>query len=164
MVFLSVTAGRARKQRLDIEKDDVSIGRASDNDLVIEDSSVSGHHCAVLRDGRKYTLRDLDSTNGTRLNGLPVRESRLKPGDVVTVGEADIQFDGDDVEVVQSPSPQAAAHAAGAPPTVRTTSTGQSTVFQAKKDTRTVWLAVLTFVVLLALGALGWFLFTLFKS
>lgn len=62
----------------------VSVGRALDNDLIIEDSRVSRHHAQLrLRYGH-YVLYDLGSSGGTSINGYPVEECVLHSGDVVS--------------------------------------------------------------------------------
>ncbi len=77
----------------------LTIGRSPDHQVSIPDPSVSGKHCLIERNGNKYTLRDLDSTNGTHLNGVSIRVSRLKPKDIIKVGSVDLMFDGEDVEI-----------------------------------------------------------------
>jgi len=66
-----------------------SIGRDSDNQVVVRDSTVSGRHCAVyFRDGR-WWVEDLGSTNGTWLNDREVHAPEpVKPGDLLQVGRA----------------------------------------------------------------------------
>lgn len=68
------------------------IGRHKDCDLKVGSPQVSVHHCAILlRDGRAW-IRDLDSTNGTRVNGEPIHQDReLKTKDVLWVGPALIE-------------------------------------------------------------------------
>ena len=68
MAFLRIIAGSQKGQKFEIDRDKVVIGRAPENVVAVDDAAMSGQHCAVLREGRKYTLKDLDSTNGTRLN------------------------------------------------------------------------------------------------
>jgi hypothetical protein len=62
------------------------IGRALDNDLVFDHDSVSRHHAEVRRDGGRYVIVDLGSTNGTRVDGQPVSEHPLWPGALIEVG------------------------------------------------------------------------------
>src|SRR5215213_3763665 len=79
----------------ELTDDVVTIGRVSDNAIQIEDASVSSHHAELsLRDGT-YILKDLGSTNGTRLNGEPVEpevEMRLTPGDRILFGSISIRY------------------------------------------------------------------------
>ncbi|MBN1200786.1 MAG: VWA domain-containing protein [Anaerolineae bacterium] len=73
--------------------DGVCIGRADDNDIVIDLPPVSDHHCEIVRQGENLVLRDLGSTNGTFANGGTVTDDfRLSVGDVVTVGSTLFMF------------------------------------------------------------------------
>ena len=98
MAFLKILTGPGRSQKVNIDRDEVIIGRNPENVLPIEDVAASGRHCAIVREGRRFTLHDLGSTNGTRLNDVKVTEYRLSPKDVITVGATQILFDGDDID------------------------------------------------------------------
>ena len=65
----------------------VRIGRSDDNDLVLNDSTVSKHHARVTRDNGAYYLEDLGSTNGTRVNGRRIRRCRLRGGESIHFGK-----------------------------------------------------------------------------
>jgi hypothetical protein len=56
----------------------ITIGRGPDNTIVVSDPSISTHHAQLLLEGDTYRLKDLDSTNGTRVNGKPVTEAVLR--------------------------------------------------------------------------------------
>ncbi len=62
-----------------------NIGRRTDNHLVIEDARVSRNHAQIRFSRGVFTLFDLNSTGGTRVNGQPVRQTPLKPGDVISL-------------------------------------------------------------------------------
>src|SRR3954468_12543555 len=64
----------------------VTIGRHPENAVVITDPVASRRHCIVERNGAGWRVRDLNSSNGTRLNGLVIENSRLLPGDIITIG------------------------------------------------------------------------------
>lgn len=64
----------------------ISIGRADDNVVVLDDASVSGHHAEIEQTENGLVLRDLGSTNGTKVNDLPVTEAVLKDGDAICFG------------------------------------------------------------------------------
>jgi transcriptional regulator with GAF, ATPase, and Fis domain len=66
------------------------IGKASDNDLVLADDTVSRHHCELTRASDGVHVRDLGSTNGTKVQGARVAEAIVQPGAVLKVGEIDI--------------------------------------------------------------------------
>jgi pSer/pThr/pTyr-binding forkhead associated (FHA) protein len=83
----------------ELTDDTITIGRAPDNTLTIDDASVSSHHGKIepLGDGN-YALTDLGSTNGTRLNGSQLKEGeahQLGAGDKVRFGKVDSVFDPD---------------------------------------------------------------------
>lgn len=73
----------------------LSIGRSQEADLQIEDRYASGLHARIFsRDGRSY-VEDMRSTNGTELNGAPLRgEAELMDGDVVRIGDTELRFEG----------------------------------------------------------------------
>ncbi|MFD7935149.1 FHA domain-containing protein [Streptomyces sp. NPDC048253] len=77
----------------------VRIGRAADNDLVVDDLVVSRRHAELraLPDGG-HEIVDLGSHNGTYLNGLPVTRSPLDPGDIVGIGHSDFCLVGDQLQ------------------------------------------------------------------
>ena len=70
---------------IDIVKDLVVVGRKEDCDLRLEHKSVSKMHCVLVKTDGLLLLRDLGSTNGTRVNGTRVRRAALLPNDQVSV-------------------------------------------------------------------------------
>jgi transcriptional regulator with GAF, ATPase, and Fis domain len=70
--------------------DRLRIGKAPDNDLVLSDDTVSRHHCELTRAADGVHVRDLGSTNGTKLQGARVTEAVVQPGVVLKVGEIEI--------------------------------------------------------------------------
>lgn len=74
----------------------VAIGRGTEVDIRIDDSFASGVHCRVYSRGATYYLEDLNSTNGTYLNGSRVRgEARLSDLDEVRIGDTELRFELD---------------------------------------------------------------------
>lgn len=73
----------------------VTIGRAPTNDLELKDPAISGEHCRVKSEDGGYVVYDVESTNGTLVNGLPVDRHVLKPGDVISLGQVGIAFSVD---------------------------------------------------------------------
>jgi pSer/pThr/pTyr-binding forkhead associated (FHA) protein len=71
---------------------ETKIGRATDNDIVLADSSVSRHHAAIESANGSFRLRDLGSQNGTFVRGARVSEAPLNNGDPVRVGDASFTF------------------------------------------------------------------------
>lgn len=70
----------------------VQIGRQADNDLVLTDEAASRHHAEVIRDGDTCTLRDLESTNSTLVNGSRIGVHALRDGDRIQIGATVIEF------------------------------------------------------------------------
>jgi hypothetical protein len=70
----------------------VSIGREDDNDIQLNDDRVSRFHAKMQDDGGQIILTDLDSTNGTRVNGHAVQVKVLQAGDVVMIGRCMLLF------------------------------------------------------------------------
>lgn len=75
-----------------VRRDTVTVGRLPDCDVVIEDKGASRRHAQLKRKGRIYTLTDLGSTNGTKLNGETVQSRELHDGDKITIGTTLIEF------------------------------------------------------------------------
>ena len=58
----------------------------------VEDANVSRRHAELRQEGTTYWIVDLDSTNGTSVNGKPVERERLEDGDTITLGSTEIVF------------------------------------------------------------------------
>jgi len=71
------------------EKESIGIGRSRDNEVVSTDTSVSRHHCLIVKNGGGYFIRDRESKNGFRLNKIPYvkRAVDLTDGDTLDIGE-----------------------------------------------------------------------------
>lgn len=72
---------------------EVAIGRAADNDIVVPHDSMSGHHAQFKLAGDQYLLVDLDSTNGTFLDGAPVSQTALYNGARITFGRVEADYE-----------------------------------------------------------------------
>ena len=70
----------------------MSVGRDSSNDLCLRDRAVSRRHFTINANGDSFELVDLDSHNGTFVNGIPVRRKQLSHGDTVRVGRCEVVF------------------------------------------------------------------------
>ena len=68
------------------------IGRGSDADITVVDSGTSRKHVEIVWDGARAQVRDLGSTNGSQLNGVPVKQAILEPDSVITIGRTRIVF------------------------------------------------------------------------
>jgi adenylate cyclase len=72
-----------------------TIGREVTNTIVLDrDTAASRHHAEIREEGGRFLLRDLQSSNGTFVNGGRVEELPLEPGDEVRVGRSSFRFEG----------------------------------------------------------------------
>jgi len=78
-----------------LEKDETLIGRNPTTDITLLDECISREHALILRDEStlSFTIEDLQSTNGTKVNGKRVRSAVLANGDAIEVGHTRFRFD-----------------------------------------------------------------------
>jgi pSer/pThr/pTyr-binding forkhead associated (FHA) protein len=86
----------------ELNVDRTTVGRVEDNTFQIADPSVSSHHCEVHLRGSEVLIRDLNSTNGSFINGEKIAESILKPGQILRLGQIELKL-----EVEGAPAPAA---------------------------------------------------------
>src|SRR3954462_4640771 len=82
--------------------DETSIGRESANVVWLNHASVSRRHCLIKSDAGEFKLLDLESYNGTFVNGLPVKEQALAHADQVRVGKIELVFLVEDSDEITS--------------------------------------------------------------
>ncbi|HEX7569552.1 MAG TPA: FHA domain-containing protein, partial [Verrucomicrobiae bacterium] len=103
-----------RSFELNVER--TTVGRVEDNAFQITDPSVSSHHAEILMRGTGILVRDLNSTNGTFLNGDRITEVVLKPGQILRFGQVELKIDdGQPVSAPPAPAPVSASAPAPAP-------------------------------------------------
>ena len=86
--YLIVQGGRT----FDLTQPTIRLGRALDNDLILEDLRVSRYHAQLRHRYGRYILQDLGSSGGTSVNGFPVQEIVLRPGDVISLSGIDLIY------------------------------------------------------------------------
>lgn len=79
-------------KELPLNKETTTIGRREDNDIMIDNQAVSGHHARIVREGESYFAEDLNSLNGTFVNGYKITKYELFKGDSILVGLHSIDF------------------------------------------------------------------------
>jgi pSer/pThr/pTyr-binding forkhead associated (FHA) protein len=90
VVTLHTTAG---SRAVELDGDQITFGRKSDNTVTLTDDYASGHHCRLVRDGKSWRLEDVGSTNGTYVKGNRIAAPvRLKAGGRFTVGSTEIEI------------------------------------------------------------------------
>jgi len=111
---LHLIRGNPQGKQVEIPPGTLTVGRAEDRDLIIASTRVSRHHCEIVNDQGRLTLRDAGSGNGTLVNGEKVQEQVLRPGDEVQIGPLTFQVEIDGVR--GAPAKPVAKPAAAAKP------------------------------------------------
>lgn len=123
---LSVSVDGIEVGDFDLTKSSTSIGRKSDNDIVVNYALISSRHCKIITVSSDWFLEDLNSTNGISVNGKTIKKAALSNNDVIAVGNCYMKFtvaavelqevvdddDDDDDATVMMASPSQAAAAA----------------------------------------------------
>lgn len=92
-----------------LQDDAMSLGRAVENEIVILDKRSSREHAVIRKDGRKLILEDLNSTNGTYLNGERLQgAAQLRDGDQIKIGDVEFTFHDPEGTSVETPFPELA--------------------------------------------------------
>jgi hypothetical protein len=90
---LAITAGTGEGREFKLRAK-ATLGRAPDNDIILEDPKVSRHHAVIAFTEERYSITDLESANGTFVNGIMVREPHhpLRAEDVISLGDTELTF------------------------------------------------------------------------
>jgi hypothetical protein len=83
----------------ELKVDKTTIGRVDDNAFPIPEGSISSHHCEVHLRGPEVVVKDLNSTNGTFINGQQITgEGVLKPGQILRLGQIEMRLESDEAK------------------------------------------------------------------
>ena len=104
-ILLKFNAAVIKEIPMDTES--LSVGRRADNDIVIDNPAVSGHHCKLTQEGGGYYIEDLESTNGTFVNEKRIKKSGLHHNDVVGLAKHTLVFLNEAEAAVDAPAPAA---------------------------------------------------------
>ena len=99
----------------DLNVERTTVGRVEENTFQIADPSVSSRHAEILLRGSEVLIRDLNSTNGTFLNGEKISEAVLKPGQTLRFGQVELKIDDGQPLPAPSPAPVPVTGSAPAP-------------------------------------------------
>jgi ferredoxin len=90
---LRIRSGPRAGTTLQLRYPTTTFGRAAETDYrFADDEQISRQHCQIACDNNRFIFRDLNSTNGSMVNGNPVTEVELRPGDVIQVGDLELEF------------------------------------------------------------------------
>jgi hypothetical protein len=146
---------------------EITVGRLEDNKIRIEHASISGHHAMFKLDALDYVIKDLDSTNGTRINGERITEQKLRRNDILRLGNIELLYDSEHAppgEPMPSPSERvnlAECSSQGRPPNFVNASPIVKRVRGAVDKT---WTLILTILAILAVAGIAYFVWVAFIS
>ena len=108
---LIAMAGPRRGEVISLSEGDLSVGRGSSNGLSLKSESVSRHHCVIKQHGGETRIIDLESLNGTFVNGVPVKERLLGHGDQIAIGDSLflLLVEESEADSLQAPAPSTTA-------------------------------------------------------
>jgi hypothetical protein len=99
MANLLITSPGFNNQVINLNLGINRFGRAPGNDFIIEHATISAKHCEIALGDGQVTVRDSGSTNGTYINGQPVMDAKLSPGQVLRLGDVDFLVESTDVTI-----------------------------------------------------------------
>lgn len=103
--FLVVIDETGAEKKYDLSKKKIwKIGKKNDNDIVVVDKTVSRNHVEIHATDDSFLLKDLNSTNGTFINEMKVKEAFLSPGDTIILGNAKMEYRAQNEKVEMEPS------------------------------------------------------------
>jgi pSer/pThr/pTyr-binding forkhead associated (FHA) protein len=105
VVLTQSLAGRSHELAAEL----TTVGRVEDNAFQIAEPSVSSRHCEILLRGSDIVIKDLNSTNGTFINGEKITEAVLKPGQILKLGNVELKLDVPGAPAAPAPAPSTAA-------------------------------------------------------
>ena len=161
MPKLQILSGVLEGKVVELMEDRITVGRAADNAIRLEDGTVSHHHAVLLLEGSEYKLRDLNSTNGTRVNGMRIVEAKLRSGDQIRFGSVELRFESD-VKPASQPLPPMQAgvdlNQVGKGATPPPTFSSVSPFGSRRKSGANLWVWGVIGLGIIAVAVVAWFL------
>ena len=168
---LIILSEQFRWKSFELTLDKYTVGRVELREICIKDPTVSTHHCEFIKKGGTYILKDCGSTNGTRINNIPITgEQELQSSDILQVGGVEILYDCEDKTVTTALKTQTGINLQGAQvgiSTIKEMSNFSPFASDKKKNAKSqrimvIFVVILVLVILALLAYLGNIMF--FKS
>lgn len=105
MTKVLITCDGARVDEVELGPGTLTVGRKTENDIHIPEPTVSGHHARIVVSGSSAHVEDLDSTNGTYVNGSLITRRDLTAGDVITIGRYQLVYAPEASNTFDAPEP-----------------------------------------------------------
>lgn len=160
-------SGMVKGKTFELDHIRITIGRSEKNMIRLDDASVSSQHCVLVRDGDRYFVEDVGSTNGTRLNFKPVKNAPLRSKDILRIGSVEFMFDADFIEDNDNPSSISTKIEVLQVPTQAPKSFQSISPLQRKKPEpkgKKTWVILVGVIAVLAIGAVIMLVVQLSKS
>ncbi len=155
MACLLVLDGPLKGQRVALDQVVTRIGRREGCDWILQDASVSGTHCEIEKSDTAFMIRDLGSTNGTKVNNEPVKEKLIFRNDILLIGEVPVMIEGDDVPQTEKPEPYSIPRTTIVIQQKRNVEPPKE--FGKKSNANKIWIAVIVLLLLVIVGLLVMF-------
>ena len=151
----------------ELKGNEMTVGRLADNDIQIEHPSVSGHHAVFRLESQDYAVKDMESTNGTRINGEKVLQQKLRRNDMLRLGNIELLYDSEHSppgEPMPSLSPRVnlSECSSRGRPADFTNASPLGKKIRGKQAK--AWTAALALLSVIAIGALAYFVWTIFLN
>lgn len=164
---LIILSEQLRGQRFELTNDLYTCGRVEDRDICIADPTISTHHCDFVKQDGSYIIIDRGSTNGTRVNNIPITEQALQNTDILQIGGIEILYDCDDKSMTSVIKTQTGINLHGAEVGISTVNKMDNFSPFAKeggkggKSQKLIvgFVVLLVLLVIILLGVLGYFMF-----
>ncbi len=118
MAKLVINSADAQNRTLELRPGTNRVGRANTNEFQLDDPSVSSAHCEIVQSDQSVLVKDLGSTNGTFIDGEPIQEARLEPGQTLRLGTLEMVLDPPRPRIAIRLARAAEPEAAAAPPEI----------------------------------------------
>lgn len=165
MAVLIGMSAEVKGKSYEVVRDKTTIGRNATNLIVIEHPTVSGRHCQITHVGKRFTITDLGSTNGTRVNSREITECDLRPKDLVQVGSVEFMFDAEESEIEDTRSfPQTQVEVSAGPASAPVSFGSISPFGARRRDNMMLWYILIGVIGVLALVAAGIVIYMLMKG
>jgi hypothetical protein len=151
----------------DLTGREITVGRVADNKIQIEHASVSGHHAMLRLEALDYVIKDLDSTNGTRINGERITEQKLRRNDILRLGNIELLYDSEHQPPGQPmPNPSERVNLAECSSRGRPADfvNASPIVKRVRGALDRTWKLILTVLVILAVAGMAYFIWVAFVS
>jgi predicted component of type VI protein secretion system len=161
MAKLIGMSGDFKGREFPLDQGEITIGRKADNTILLDNPTISSHHCRILHGGDSCVLQDLDSTNGTRVNSRDIQESALHHKDLLQFGSIEFMVDAPELAAAGARYTDADAEMASGAMSAPQDFASISPFGAPPRERRGAWYVVLAIVGVVALLAFAFFLFLL---